>query len=132
MSKKSWGNMEPTRPGEPRRFPNRRKSTKINCGGHEGREHIPIYALDQRRPSWYHAHEHSDQCHPVSHNIYERDRDESGKTIWRTVGVKISWRCYHIIICARCGKIIDHWPKCPTNPNEVQEQWPVKRKEWNI
>jgi hypothetical protein len=69
-----------------------RKDRRRWCGGHKGREHVPVVTLN----AW------GNQACGM------RDR------IWRRPP---EWVCYHAVTCARCGKVLQY--RAPECPDEV-------------
>ncbi len=78
--------MPPVGPVVAKRAP-RRKNTKRWCRGKEGREHVVVVARDS-----YFSDENRWKCGMVRS---WKNRDE-----W-------VWRCFHILRCENCGKILE-------------------------
>ena len=78
---------------ERERWPAKRKNTKLWCKGKVGRKHVPV--IEKRMPfgkadepcGWFNPHWPPNLSKPI-------------------------WRCFHITVCATCGKHLDkfqHW-----------------------
>jgi hypothetical protein len=102
----------------PAKVPPRPKNTRVDCGGHRGREHQPAITHDGHS-GW------SGTCQWIPK--WNRDTGTHG----------IEWNCAHRERCDRCQKILrEGWQlapaECPAYPGTLtqQEEATVKAAEW--
>lgn len=86
----------------------KKKNTRKWCHGKTGVEHFPVMAMSSYATTW--------QCRP-------------GRTVpWRKSTLDwstLDWQCWHRVLCAKCGKVLDHFPPpqdCPDLPEEMKEK----------